>query len=144
MLCDGRGLPLATEVLAGPAHESKPERVHSLLEKAPRLRRRARRLLADRGYDTLAVRALARRRRLRAVIPEKRRPEGHRRRRRGRPPSCPPALYRRRNAIERLIGWLKEHRRLATRFEKLAVRFAAMLDLAFLKRLLQADLSDTA
>jgi transposase len=43
-------------------------------------------------------------------------------------------LYRRRNVVERLIGWLKEQRRLATRFEKLAVSFLAMVLLGFIKR----------
>ncbi|WP_372238940.1 transposase [Pseudomonas sp. LTJR-52] len=35
-----------------------------------------------------------------------------------RRPSRP--AYRKRNVIERLFSWFKEHRRIATRFEKLA------------------------
>ena len=41
---------------------------------------------------------------------------------------------------ERLVGWLNpknrslEHRRLATRFEKLATSFLAMVKLAFIRR----------
>jgi transposase len=42
--------------------------------------------------------------------------------------------YRRRNAVERLVGWLKEHRRIATRFEKLASSFLAMVQLSFVRR----------
>jgi transposase len=46
--------------------------------------------------------------------------------------------YKARNVVERLIGWLKERRRLATRFEKLAVNFLAMIKIAmtlwFLKK----------
>lgn len=38
--------------------------------------------------------------------------------------------YRRRNVVERCVGWLKEHRRIATRFEKLATSFLAMLKMA--------------
>ena len=41
--------------------------------------------------------------------------------------------YRKRNVIERLVGWLKHRRRLATRFEKCATAFAAMIRLAFLE-----------
>lgn len=41
--------------------------------------------------------------------------------------------YRKRNVIERLVGWLKHRRRLATRFEKFATRFAAMVRAAFLE-----------
>ena len=35
--------------------------------------------------------------------------------------------YRQRNIIEWLIGWLKELRRLATRYEKLAIHYLGML-----------------
>jgi len=42
--------------------------------------------------------------------------------------------YRRRNIIERLIGWLKESRRIFSRFEKTAKNFGGMLKLAFIQR----------
>jgi len=45
--------------------------------------------------------------------------------------------YRRRNVVERCIGWLKECRRIATRFEKLAVNFVAMLTVAMIERYLR-------
>jgi len=45
--------------------------------------------------------------------------------------------YRRRNIIERLIGWLKESRRILTRFEKTAKNFAGMLKIAFIHRYLR-------
>jgi transposase len=60
------------------------------------------------------------------------------------------ALYARRNAVERLIGWLPplinggEHRSLATRFDKLAASFLAMVKLACVRRLLRALFSDRA
>jgi transposase len=44
------------------------------------------------------------------------------------------ATYRRRNIIERLVGWLKENRRLATRYEKLAVNYLALVKLAMIRR----------
>ena len=40
------------------------------------------------------------------------------------------AVYRERNRVERLINRLKQYRRIATRFEKRAVHFLAMLILA--------------
>ena len=52
--------------------------------------------------------------------------------------------YRRRNVVERCIGWLKECRRLATRFEKLAENFLAMVKLAMLERLMKTLLPDKA
>jgi transposase len=36
--------------------------------------------------------------------------------------------------VERLVGWLKEHRRIATRFEKLACSFLAMVKVSFMRR----------
>lgn len=52
--------------------------------------------------------------------------------------------YRRRSVVECCVGWLKECRRIATRFEKLAVNFLAMLKLAVIKRYLRILFSDTA
>jgi transposase len=42
--------------------------------------------------------------------------------------------FRKRNIIERLIGWLKESRRVFSRFEKTAKNFGGMLKLAFIRR----------
>jgi hypothetical protein len=39
--------------------------------------------------------------------------------------------------IERLVGWLKEHRRVATRFEKLSSSYMAMVKLSFVWRYLR-------
>lgn len=46
-------------------------------------------------------------------------------------------LYRNRNIIERLIGWLKESRRIFSRFEKTAINFGGMIKLAFIQRYLR-------
>lgn len=104
--------------------------------------RRPQRVIADRGYDAKRVRAWLRARRVRAVIPERRLPAGKKRRRRGRPPVLDVEQYRRRNAVERLVGWLKEHRSVATRFDKLGSSFLAMVKLACIRRLLRAAISD--
>ena len=45
--------------------------------------------------------------------------------------------YRQRNIIERLVGWLKESRRILTRFEKTATNYAAMIKMAFIHRYLR-------
>ncbi|TMQ70380.1 MAG: hypothetical protein E6K81_12760 [Candidatus Eisenbacteria bacterium] len=52
------------------------------------------------------------------------------------------ALYRRRGVVEQCVCWLKECRRLGTRFEKLAVNFLAMIHLAFIERYLRVAFSD--
>lgn len=45
--------------------------------------------------------------------------------------------YRDRNIVERLIGWLKENRRILSRFEKTATNYAGMIKMAFIERYLR-------
>ena len=40
--------------------------------------------------------------------------------------------YRRRHIIERTIGWLKEFRRVATRYEKLALHYLGMITIGMI------------
>ena len=57
-----------------------------------------------------------------------------------RPVAFDKQAYRRRNVIERLIGWLKENRRIFSRFEKTAKNFAGMIKLAFIRQYLSYNL----
>ncbi len=52
-------------------------------------------------------------------------------------PKFDKAGYKRRNVIERCMGWIKENRRVGTRLEKLAVNFLAMVNLAMVRRCLR-------
>ena len=52
--------------------------------------------------------------------------------------------YRGRCVIEQCVGWLKEYRRIGTRFEKLAVNFHGMLQLAMIRRYFKMLFSDRA
>lgn len=45
--------------------------------------------------------------------------------------------YRQRNIVERLVGWLKESRRIFSRFEKTAKNFGGMIKIAFIRRYLR-------
>ncbi|MFT3772159.1 MAG: transposase [Minicystis sp.] len=97
-------------------------------------------LVADKGYTFAPMRAWARARRVRAYLPRRKdqRP-------RGRPPTFDREAYRRRPAIERLIGRLKEWRAVATRYEKLAVNYLVTVQLALLRDFLRLlDSSDRA
>ena len=134
LVVDSHGIPLAAVVSAGQTHESKyVEPTLRAVRLRPRHggppRTRPRRLAGDKGYSYARVRGYLRRRGIRAVIPTRKdqRPN----------PRFDKPTYRRRNVIERLVGWLKESRRLATRFEKLAVNFLAMVKLAMLQRCLR-------
>jgi transposase len=66
------------------------------------------------------------------------------RRRSGRPPSLDRELYKRRNVVERAVGGLKRFRRLATRYEKLAVNFMAFVQLGIAMQPLKLMFSDHA
>ena len=85
-------------------------------------------LAGDKGYSSKAIRAWLAQRGIQDVIPT--------RSNETRRESFDRELYRQRNVVERCIGWLKENRRIATRFEKLAVHYMAMLDIAMILRFL--------
>jgi transposase len=124
---DGRGVPLGVLVTAGQAHESKS---FEALMGTVKIRRRRRpdAVAGDRGYSYPRIRAWCARRGIEAVIPTRRDQPRERLDRR---------KYRRRNAVERCIGWLKESRRVATRYEKLAAHYLAMVKLAMIQRCLR-------
>lgn len=146
LLCDGRGVPLAVTVIGG--HQLEVHNLPSLLKAVDlpshggRPPCRPRQLVADRGYDAQALRQQLRRRGIRAMIPSRRLAPGKRRRQRGPRPRFDARLYAQRNVIERLIGRLKDHRRIATRFDKLDSTFIARIKLAFTRILLKRYFAD--
>jgi transposase len=93
------------------------------------------RVIADKGYSSRAIRAYLRRRGIAATIPERRDQRAGRLRRGsqgGRPPAFNPHIYRRRNIVERCFNDLKQYRAIATRYDKTALSYQAMIDLATL------------
>lgn len=138
LLCDGRGVPLAALLLPGQAHESTQfeaalDRVR-VPQRQGRPRCRPKRLAADRGYSAQRIRHWLRQHRISAVIPPKKQ---RGKPRRGRPVSYNPDQYRGRNVVERCVGWLKECRALATRYEKLALNSLGLVKLAMIERYLR-------
>ena len=79
-------------------------------------------VLADRGYDTNAVRSAIEAQGATPNIP----PKSSRRWK----PCLSRVLYRGRNTIERMFGRLKDFRRIATRYDKLAANFLGFIKLA--------------
>jgi transposase len=124
---DGSGVPLGALVTAGQAHESKSFAALMDTVKIGR-RRRPRAVAGDKGYSYRGVRTWLAERGIRAVIPT---------RSDQRPLTLDRSTYRRRNVVERCIGWLKESRRVATRYEKLAAHYLAMVTLAMIQRCLR-------
>ncbi|RZS43597.1 DDE family transposase [Herbihabitans rhizosphaerae] len=96
---------------------------------------RPHRVIADKGYSSRAIRTHLRQRGIRATIPERRDQQANRVRRGqggGRPPAFDPAIYKRRNVVERCFNRLKQFRAIATRYDKTALSYQAMIDLATL------------
>lgn len=137
LVTDGNGLPLAVEVTAGQAHESKTFEPVMDKVRIPGRRGRPRcrpvRLAGDRGYSYPHIRQWLRRHGITAVIPRRKdqNPNDGRHR-------FDREAYRRRAVVEQCAGWLKESRAVATRFDKLAVNYVATLKLAMIRRYLRA------
>lgn len=87
-----------------------------------RPRIRPHRICADKAYRNQWIRDYLRRRGIRYTLPHKSNQP-----RRG---PFDKALYKTRNRVERLFNRLKQNRRLATRYEKSAENFLAMLQIA--------------
>jgi transposase len=126
---EGNGKPLTFLITAGERHEQSvfvPLMEQGAVKRAgrerPRLRPRS--VVGDKGYSSRIVRRYLARRGIRAVIAH-------------RTNELPPRpfdreRYRERNRIERLVNRLKQFRRIATRYEKLAENYLAMVTLAAL------------
>jgi transposase len=88
-----------------------------------------RRLAGDRGYSYPRIRRWCQRRQIEAVIPT--------RKNQPRDEKFDKGTYKRRNIVERAVGWYKEYRSLGTRYEKLAVNYVAMWLVAIMDKALQ-------
>ena len=126
---DEAGLPIRLALTPGQA--SDKQAAVQLIESLGRTSD----LIADRGYDAMALVELAASRGARAHIPTQK----DRKRQR----SIDPSIYRKRNLVERFFNKLKHFRRIATRFDKLARNFLAAVALASVRLWTRAYESST-
>ena len=125
--CEGKGKPITFVLSPGQRNESIF--LEQLMEQgavkrwgAGRPRLRPVRVVGDKGYTGRRIRSYLRHRGIRFTIPrlsnEPRRGPFSR------------EIYRQRNIVERAINRLKQFRRIATRYEKLASNYTAMITIA--------------
>ena len=134
MICDRKGLPLKAVVSAGQCHESKYfENLADDLKikgKVGRPRKYPEKYAGDKGYSNRRIRNWLDKKGIEDVIPTKKNEE--------RNQGFNKRAYKKRNTVERCIGWLKESRRIATRYEKLAVHYLGMVKLGMILQYLQS------
>ena len=118
-LVDANGLPITIKLTEGQAHDGRS--AADMLDglHAGQI------LLADRAYDSNALRAAVDTQGAWANIrPMPQRLE---------PPAFSPFLYRYRNLVERFFNKLKHYRAIATRYEKRAANYLALVKLASIR-----------
>ena len=134
LLCDGEGHPLAYHLTPGHTHESTAFDI--VLENADKNLLDGNgdtvpwpvRLAGDKGYRAQWIDACLVDLEILPVIPSKSNEA-----RDSRPVPFDREAYRKRNIVERLIGWMKENRRVFSRFEKTAKNFGGMIKMAFIR-----------
>jgi len=145
LVVDGKGCPLAVHVSAGQCSESRYVETVMRKVRVQQLRGRPRwrpeHLAGDKGYSYPRIRRWLKDHGITPVISQR---KDHRLKHRHHPLPFNRRLYRRRNVIERCVGWLKENRRIATRYEKLAVNYEGMFKLAMIQRYLHMPISNRA
>lgn len=117
MAADAHGHPIDFEVTGGEVHDAK------LANPFITTIGTAGYFIADKGYDSEAIRQHARAAGMNPVIPRKSNSKQPN-------PEFDAHLYKLRHLVENLFARLKHFRSIATRFEKLARNFKAMVYLA--------------
>lgn len=131
MLCDSCGTFLGITRTGGQRHESTE--LENLFDHSElslhRVAARREAITGDKGYGSGAIRARLAELGIEPVMAWRSNELGN--------GSFNQEAYRRRNIVERLIDWLKESRRVATRYDKLPCSYLASIILAAMRRALK-------
>ncbi|MEZ6105874.1 MAG: IS5 family transposase [Pirellulaceae bacterium] len=131
VLCDGHGTLLGMTITGGQRNESTE--FENLIDHCElslhRVAARPDAIAGDKGYSSRAIRDRLAGLQIESVIAA--------RSSETRNDNFNRDAYKRRNIVERLIGWLKESRRVATRYDKLACTYLAFVLLTAMRRALK-------
>jgi transposase len=138
LLVDGVGHLLAFVITGGEVHETTA--VQSVLEEADAKLHDGEgnpiawpvNLAGDKGYRAAWIDDLLTQLGINPVIPSKANEDCD-----ARGIEFKRESYRRRNIVERAIGWLKECRRVFSRFDKTAINYCGMIKMAMIERFLK-------
>ena len=131
LMADAFGNVLSVTLTPGQTHESTEFEtlVSNCRLNLYRKQSRPAMIAGDKGYSSTAIRESIRQQDMEPVIPVRSNEQPD--------PSFDREVYRRRNIVERVIGWLKESRRVATRYDKLPSSYLTFLQLAAMRRLIK-------
>lgn len=113
----------------GPGQEHETQKAIPLLEEATAWPEQPAKVAGDKGYSAGWLREWLQERGIEPVI-------AHQKNEKGRQGPFDKKAYKRRNIVERCINKLKWFRRVATRYEKLATHYLAMVTVGIIFRLL--------
>jgi transposase len=141
LLADSGCRPLARVTSAGQRHDSLAliplmARLKVARRGPGRPRTRPGRVLADKAYSSRAIRSHLRGRGIRATIPEPADQARNRARRGskgGRPPAFDAEACKERNTVERAFCKLRQHRAVATRYDKRDFTWRGTVDVASIR-----------
>lgn len=127
VLTDRVGNLLSVTATPGQSHESKE--FTNLIDQCPlslyRTAARPAAIAGDKGYSSGTIRCWLADRKIKDVIPTRSNEKRNSR--------FPKKLYKQRSIVECTIGWLKESRRIATRYDKLVESYLCFVKLAAIR-----------
>jgi len=131
VVSEAKGILISFILTAGQKGEA-PQFINVMNAVPLKIHRKSKRPAAvacDKAYSSHEIRDWLKQKEIKSVIPQRKNEK-----RRGR---FSKSLYRKRNIVERVIGWLKENRRIATRYEKTYDSYLAMIQLATIRMTLK-------